>query len=199
MVKFAKIISFLLGPSFVLFPVPYILISRLTSDYEHALKWTMFSYLFILLTGLLVFIGVLFRVFSNFDVSKREQRPLLFSLLAFSMFCYLISLLILDAPKILLFAIFSFIAGLIIIAIANRWIKASIHVAILTSVILLVSSAYEKYFLALSILIPFLAWARIKSKEHTLLETIVGGFLGAFLTVVAYVIGKYFLLEIIYN
>lgn len=199
MMKFAKIVSFLLGPSFVLFPVPYILISKLSNDYAHALRWTIFSYLFILFTAFFVFLGVLLKVFSNFNVSKREQRPLLFALLAFAMFCYLISLLIFNAPKILFFYIFSLIVGLLIIVIVNKWVKASIHMAILTSVISLTAFAYEGHFALLLLLIPLLAWSRIKMKEHTLVETIIGSFLGISLTLIAYVIGKYFIFDIISN
>ena len=199
MMAIAKVVSFFLGPVFILLPIPYILVERFTQDYFYALKWTIFSYAFILAGALFVIIGVALKVFSNFDVSKKEQRPLLFSFSAFAIFCYLLSLYILDGPKVLFIAIFAIILGLIVIVIVNKWIKASIHMASATSVLLFVGIVYKGYFLLLLMLLPLLAWARVKTKEHTPLETIIGSVLGIVITLVVYAVSKEFLLGMIYN
>jgi len=197
MIGFAKAVSFLLSPVFILLPVPFILVSKFTQDYYYALKWTVFSYAFILSVAIFVIIGVLLRVFSNFDVSKREQRPLLFSFSAFILFCYLVSLLILDGPKILFLAFFAIILGLVTIVIVNRWIKASIHVATATSLILLIGIIYKGYFFILLALVPLLAWSRVKTKEHTVLETIIGSLLGAALVLIVYTISRQYFANLI--
>ncbi len=199
MMDFAKAISFFLGPVFILLPIPFILVARFTKDYSYALKWTVFSYAFILAVAIFVVIGVLLGVFSNFDVSKREQRPLLFSFCAFAAFCYVLSLYILDGPKVLFIGFFAIILGLIAIVIINKWIKASIHLATATSVILFIGIVYKGYFFFLLSLIPLLAWARIKMKEHTPLETVIGSALGIVITLIVYAISKQFLLGMIYN
>lgn len=195
---FAKVVSFFLGPVFILLPIPYILVERFTQDRFYALKWTIFSYAFILAVALFVIIGVVLKVFSNFDVSKREQRPLLFYFSAFAIFCYLLSLYILGGPKILFIAIFAIILGLIVIIVVNRWIKASIHMATATSVLLFIGIVYRGYFFLLLILLPLLAWARIKTREHTPLETIIGSILGIVITLVVYAISKQFFVHLIY-
>lgn len=199
MIFFAKTISFFLSPVFILFPIPFILVARFTQDYSYALKWTIFSYAFILAVVLFVVIGVMFGVFSNFDVSKRKQRPLLFSFSAFAIFCYLLSLLILHGPKILFLAVFAIIFGLITFVITNKWIKASIHVATATAVLLFVGIVYKGYSFLLLTLVPLLAWARIKTKEHTPVETVIGSILGIVVTLIVYSISKQFLLGMIYN
>ena len=199
MIKLAKIISFLLGPTFVLLPIPYILVSKFTNNNFYALKWAIFSYAFVVFVGIFVVLGVFLGVFTNFDVSKKGQRPIFFSLLAFTMFCYFISLVILSAPMILFFGIFSLFLGLIAIIIVTKWIKASIHIAVLVSVIFLIWFAYKENYYFLFSFVPILAWARIKSKEHTLQETIIGGFLGAIVTLSIYLVAKHFLLGMIYN
>jgi hypothetical protein len=199
MMGFAKTISFLLGPVFILFPVPFILVSRFNQDFYYALRWAVFSYAFLLVIAAFVFLGVLFGFFTNFDVSKREQRPLLFAFSAFIMLCYLISLVLLEGPRILFLALFSIILGLITIVIINKWIKVSIHLATATSVILLAVVVYGGYFYLFFGLIPLLAWSRIKMKEHTLLETIIGSILGVVLTSIIYIISKQFFLGMIYN
>jgi hypothetical protein len=199
MKSFARAISFFLGPIFILFPIPFILVAKFSQDYSHALKWAIFSYLFILAVALFVIVGVMLGAFSNFDVSKREQRPLLFSFSAFVIFCYLLSLLILQGPKILFIAVFAIIFGLITFVIVNKWIKASVHVATATAVFLFIGVVYKGYFFLLLALIPLLAWSRIKTKEHTPTETMVGSILGIVITLVVYLISKWFLLGMIYN
>ncbi|MBF8250251.1 MAG: hypothetical protein HW400_852 [Candidatus Levybacteria bacterium] len=199
MMGFAKAISFFLSPVFILFPIPFILVVRFSPDYSDALKWTIFSYAFILVVVLFVIAGVMLGVFSNFDVSKREQRPLLFSFSAFVIFCYLLSLLILHGPKILFVAVFAIIFGLITFVIVNRWIKASVHVATATAVLMFVGITYKGYFFLLLTLIPLLAWSRVKTKEHTATETIIGSILGIMVTLIVYLISKQFFFGWIYN
>ncbi|MBI2614047.1 MAG: hypothetical protein HYW62_04725 [Candidatus Levybacteria bacterium] len=196
---FAKAVSFFLGPIFILLPIPFILVAKFTKDYSYALKWTVFSYAFILAVAVFVIIGVLLGVFSNFDVSKREQRPILFSFCAFAAFCYVLSLYILDGPKILFIGFFAIILGLIAIIIINKWVKASIHVATATSVLLFIGIVYKGYYFLFLSLIPLLAWARIKTKEHTPMETVIGSILGIVITLIVYVVSKQFLLGMIYN
>lgn len=199
MLGFAKAISFFLGPVFILFPIPFILVAKFSQDYSYALRWAIFSYAFILVVALFVIAGVLSGVFSNFDVSKREQRPLLFSFSAFAAFCYLLSLLILDGPKILFIGFFALVLGLTAIIIINRWIKASIHLATATAVFLFIGIVYKGYFFLLFLLIPLLAWSRVKTKEHTPIETVIGSILGIVITLIVYSISRQFFLGMIYN
>ena len=199
MVLFAKAISFFLSPVFILLPIPFILVARFSQDYSYALKWTIFSYAFILGVALFVIIGVMLGVFSNFNVSKREQRPLLFSFCAFAAFCYLLSLLILNGPKILFIGFFALVLGLTGIIIINRWVKSSVHLATATAVLLFVGIVYKGYFFLFLLLIPLLAWARIKTKEHSPMETVIGSILGIVVTLIVYTVSKQFLLGMIYN
>jgi putative transposase len=196
----AKAISILLHPMIVLFPIPFILVARFSQDYSHALKWTIFSYSFILTVALFVIVGVVFGFFSNFNVSRREQRPLLFSISAFAVFCYLLSLLVLDGPKILFIAVFAIIFGLVVFAIANKLgIKASVHVGTATAVLLLLGITYGGYFFLLLALIPLLAWSRVKMKQHTPSEVIIGSILGIVITLIMYLVSKYYLLGMFYK
>ena len=199
MMGFAKAISFFLSPVFTLFPMFFVLVAKFSQDYSNALKWTLFSYAFVLVVALFVIIGVMLGVFSNFDVSKRKQRPLLFSFSAFAAFCYLLSILILHGPKVLLIGFFAFALGLTMIIIVNKWIKASIHLATATASFLFIGIIYRGYFFFLLFLIPLLAWSRIKTKEHTLIETIIGSILGVVITLIVYLISKQFLLKMLYN
>lgn len=199
MMGFARAISFFLSPIFVLFPIPLILIIKYNQNYLYALKWTIFSYAFILVVALFIIAGVMLGAFTNFDVSKREQRPLLFSFSAFVIFCYLLSLIILQGPKILFIVVFAIISGLIIFVLVNKWIKASIHVATATAVLLFIGITYKGYFYLFLTLVPLLAWSRVKTKGHTPMETVIGSILGIVVTLFVYLISKQFLLKMFYN
>jgi hypothetical protein len=195
----AKAISHILNPIITLFPILYILISKFSDNNTYAIKWTLFSYAFVLAVAIFVAIGVELGIFSNFDVSKREQRPLLFSFSAFAAFCYLISVIILGGPKILFVVFFAIVFGLLVVIIVNRWIKASIHLATATAAILFMGIAYQGYLYLLCFLIPLLAWARVRMKEHTVEETVIGTILGVVITLAVYFVSKQFLLGMINN
>lgn len=199
MMGFAKAVSFLLSPVFTILPIPFILVAKFSHDYSYALKWTMFSYAFVLVVMLFIFVGVTLGVFTNFDVSKREQRPLLFSFSAFVMFCYLLSLIVLNGPKILFFVIFVIAFTLLIFMIVNKRIKASVHMTTATGTLLLIGATYKGYFFLLLFLIPLLAWSRVKTKKHSLTETIVGSVLGIVITLTVYLVSKQFFFEMIYG
>jgi hypothetical protein len=199
MMGFARAVSFFLHPFFILAPIPFILVSKFSQDYSHALKWTIFSYVFVLAVVLFVFVGVMLGFFSNFNISKKEQRPLLALFSAFVIFCYTISLIVLRGPKILFVFVFAMVFSLIVYSIINKWIKASIHVGIATAVFLLIEIAYGGYFFLLLALIPLLAWARVKTKEHSPMETVIGSILGIVITLIVYLVSKQFFLGMIYN
>ena len=190
MTFFARIISFLLSPMVVSFPALYLLVDKVTNNNIYALKWTIISYFFIFAVAIFVIACVLLGIFSNFDVSKREQRPLLFSFVGLMALFYFIFLFVFNGPKILFVVIFAVVLGLIIVSIVNQWIKASMHVAIISSIIFGVAIIYGgAYLLSLS-LIPVMAWSRVKIKKHTPLEATIGGILGGLLTIIMYIVSR---------
>lgn len=193
MMPFAKIISFFSNPIIVLLAAPYVLVDKVSSNDLYALKWTMFSYIFMGLVVVFVLAGVLIGFFSDIYISKREQRPLFFSFVGLIMFFYLISLLVLNGPKVLFVAVLGIFVGLIIIDTLNRWIKASLHLATLSAFVLSGGIVYGAHlFFLLLPLIPIVAWSRVKTKGHTVLEAALGGALGVVLTIIVYIISKRF-------
>ncbi len=189
MLQLARFISFILNPIFVIIPVPFLLIYKVTQNTGYALKWSMFSYLFIALIGLFMLFAVWRGIFTDLDVSKREQRPLLFTFALFTLVAYYLFLLYLQGPLVLQYAVFGVAGGILFVSLINRRIKASLHMATVTTVLLLVGIMYSINLITFS-LIPIIAWARLKTKRHTTIEVIVGILCGAFITFVVYVTMK---------
>lgn len=189
----AKIISFVFHPMTAVLFAPLLLIYRTTHDLRAASYWTMYTLIFIMFLGLFMIIAVRKKIFSDLDVSRREQRSLLYQIGSVMSVVYLVSLFFLRAPSILYFSTAGIIFGVIVFSLINRRIKASIHVATMTALILPVAISYGQYYLLLLFLIPLIIWARLKTKRHTFSEILVGGSVGGFLSLSFYYIAKFFL------
>jgi len=189
--KLAEIISYVLNPLIVLMPVPFFLVFEKTSNLLLAFQWTGISIFFIFVFFLLILMGIKFGVFSDLDISKREQRPVLFSVGMALTISYFIFLFLFHAPQILIVGTFAIILGIIVLGIVNIFTKASGHLAVFSAFLtFLVLSEGWKFLLGL-LLLPMLAWARIKTKNHTVLQTILGTLVGTLTTIAIYVIVKY--------
>ncbi len=190
----ARVISYILNPILVLIVVPSLLVYKSTNDPEYTLSWTAYSFVFLLIITTFMLYGVRKGIFSDLDVSKREERPLLFLVSIILSAIYMLGLLILHGPKILLLTIIGIIVGILLVSVINRHIKASIHVATLSALIFAVAIVYGGYYFLLLLLIPIVGWARVTVKRHTVSETIVGGILGSLLS-----LGTYILLKLFYR
>ena len=71
-------------------------------------------------------------------------------------------------------------------SIINNWIKASMHVATITSLIVALAIVYGGYFYLLLLVIPLMGYIRVRAKRHTVAETIAGGIFGSSLSLLMY-------------
>ncbi|HYM64957.1 MAG TPA: hypothetical protein VES68_00510 [Candidatus Sulfotelmatobacter sp.] len=188
---FAKIVSTIVSPILILAILPYIFVLKSTGNSQAAFFWTVFSWIFLLVFFVFLLLGIEKKYFSDLDVSKRSQRPLLFTFsIGLSLF-YVIFLYFLKAPEVLFVALFGLIFGLICMELVNRITKASVHVASVsafaTSLVLVFGLIYILSFS----LVPLVAWARIKTHNHTKRQTLIGFSMGILITLTVYVIFKY--------
>lgn len=186
MLFLAQIISFFTNPFFIALPIPFLLVYHETNDTLLSFKWMVFSMLFIVMIGMFVLYEVRRRVFTDIDVSHREQRPLFFAFVTFVSLLYLLSLFILKGPIELYVAVGGIIGGLLVLAIVNQRIKASIHVASISSFFTVLALLYGGISLLWIIFIPIVAWSRVETKRHTVSEAVVGCLLGVVLTLIMY-------------
>lgn len=182
----AKFLSFLLNPLFLIVLLPFFLVFKTSHDATDALRWTIYSFIFLFILASIVFIAVRKEIFTDMDVSKREQRPLLFFISTLVGIAYLVGLILLKAPYILVIVTIGVMLGIGLISLINKRVKASIHVATLTALVLAVAIGYGGYFYLLLLLIPIVGWSRIRTRRHSLREAITGGLLGGFLSLSVY-------------
>jgi hypothetical protein len=187
---FARFISFVFNPYFLMIPLPYLLVVRQTGDPEYALKWSVFTIFFLLAVGLSVYISVRRGYFSDLDISKREQRPKFFSLIAIFALIYFIALFYFKGPLALFVALGGIFFSIFVFSFINTKIKASIHVASITALIFSFSVLYNGVFLLLLILIPLIGWSRMKVHRHTRDEVIAGAAAGIMIPLVLFAVFK---------
>lgn len=188
----ARFISFIFNPIILLIFVPLFLLYKVDNDLNYALTWTAYTFFFLLAMTLFIRYMVRKGIFTNMDVSKREQRPLLFGMSMILITFYLGGLFLLDGPKILIIITIGIMIGIILSSIINTRLKASMHVSTISALIFALAIVYNGYYLLSLFLIPLVAWARLKIKRHTLPETVVGGLLGILLSLCIYGLVKAF-------
>lgn len=188
----ARFLSFIFNPLILLLTVPFFLLLRLGSELNYALTWTGYTFFFLIALTLFIRECVKRGIFTNMDVSKREQRPLLFNVSILMTILYLGGLYLFDGPQILVIITVGVMLGIVLISIINTRIKASMHVATISALIFTTAIVFSGYYLLLLFLIPLVAWARLKIKRHTLSETVVGGLLGVLLSLCIYALVRTF-------
>lgn len=187
----AKTVSTIVSPVLILAFLPYIFVLKTTSSSSIALFWTFFSWIFLLVFFVVLLLGIEKGYFSDLDVSKRSQRPLLFTFsIGLSLF-YTVFLYFLKAPAILFVALFGLIFGLILMELVNRVTKASVHVAAVSAFATSLVLGFGPLYIISFVLVPLVAWARIKTHNHTKSQTIIGAAMGILITLIVYVIFKY--------
>lgn len=178
---FARFISFVFNPLFILIILPFVLVYKSTGNSNAALWWTNYTFIFLLAIAVFIYHGVRKKIFTDWDVSKREQRHHLFSFFIILGLIYLFGLFVFSAPRILFIVIIGMLIGVLIVNLINRRIKASMHVATLSALILGAVIGFGINYVWLLLLIPLVGWARVKIKRHTVSEIVVGGIVGSLL------------------
>ncbi len=186
--NFAEIISLIFNPVVFLFSLPFLVVYRQTTNLSSAIKWEMFSGLFVGIGLLIIYLGIRGGVFSDGDLSKRKEREEFYYFALVLSFIYLIIALFLRGIffhlSILGLGIFF---AIIIFTFINKYLKASIHLASLCAFIVTISILFGlNYFWLTFWIVPFVFWSRLYLKRHTKKELIVGGLLGVIITLATF-------------
>ena len=110
------------------------------------------------------------------DASRRQERPLL----------YLLALAVAGGYWLWMggrasatsAGVLAAVAMLCLAGVANRWIKLSLHMASLAFAGVVLLRLWPPAGVAALLLLPLLAWSRLRMARHTLREVLGGGMLG---------------------
>ena len=172
--------------------MPFLVVYKQTESIEYALKWGVFSAVFVIAALCILLIGMTRRVFSDFDITHKEERKTFYLLILPLTFLYLFSALFLKGLYFPLSIIaFGLVLGGVLFTLANHFMKASVHKGVICSFSLTISILYKDFVLLSLLLIPLVAWSRVFLKKHTMREAIAGGLLGSVVTIATFIIGVY--------
>jgi|YNPNPStandDraft_1061719.scaffolds.fasta_scaffold03529_5 drug/metabolite transporter (DMT)-like permease len=181
----AQIISRFISPQYVAVPLAIILGLYDPVSWQRGLLWV--AIVLVLSVG--VPVAILWREFrrgkiSDWHISNRRERlkpvPVLVSLIA--PIVPLVLLFLFDGPKLLIAALLSaLLLVLFNLAITVRW-KISQHVSGVAATTTLLTATLGLAAAPTLLLIPLIAWARIKVGAHTVMQTIAGGLAGMGIT-----------------
>jgi len=195
MIYFAKAVSIIFHPAILILLLPFLVVYRQTENSLYALKWQMFSALFVFLAGLLVFLGEQLGVFSDSDLIKRSERTKFYTMVIILLVLYIVAVVFFKgifSPLVIIS--FGTLFGVVLFTIVNHLFKISIHSGTVCAFVISLGILYGiNIFFAVVWIAPLMIWARIMLKKHTIYEAISGGTLGGIITIVTYLIGKNFL------
>ena len=189
----AEVLSFVFHPVIFFLIMPFLIVYRFTANHEAALRWEIFSAVFVAIAVTIVLWGRKRGVFSDFDISKKEERYEFYACMLFFGCVYIASSVFIRGLLFPMTLIAITIAcGIAFLDRINRYIKVSSHTAVSSAFVTTIGLLYGVApFLALCWIVPILTWARISLRRHTRSEALTGAFVGVVLTVLTFVIGEY--------
>lgn len=126
------------------------------------------------------------RIIKNLDISDRTKRRYFYFPVSLFLILTMPLFFIFRIPEVLTLFQVGFLVWVLCWAIISLFYKISGHVGgasfIYTTIIFLLGKNFWFIFL----LLPLLAWSRVKLKEHTVDETITGGVLGFLISFVVF-------------
>ena len=173
--KFAKIISYIFDGSFISIPILLIICLIVVDNKIEAVGWAFLCLLFGTVIPYL-YIGFLYKKkeIDHMHIPKKENRikPLLVSCVSY-IICFII-LYVLDGPLFLksIFAV-SIVSTIILTIITYFW-KISLHTSWITFIVITFNILFGRWMLFMIPLIPVIGWARVRIKEHTVNQVILG-------------------------
>lgn len=111
------------------------------------------------------------------DASDRRNRPLLYAIVLVLLALY--AAWVRHSAPLLLPGVLALLGMCLVAAIANRWIKLSLHMACLAYAAVLAWALSMPLALAFAAGLPLLAASRLRLGRHVLAEVVVGTLLGA--------------------
>ncbi|MDZ7838673.1 MAG: hypothetical protein U5N58_12385 [Actinomycetota bacterium] len=187
MKKFATIVSYVFDGSYISIPVYIVICLTILDSWIASIGWALLCILFATIIPFL-YIFILFRKKKIYDLHlpNRENRirPLIVALISYIMGFFI--LYVLEAPLFLkgIFAV-SIVNGLILTTITYFW-KISFHTSWITVIAITFYILFGYWMLLLLLLIPFIGWARVTIKRHTIMQVILGSVISAIGTTFIY-------------
>ena len=183
----ARLTSNIVNPFSVSLAMIILLSFASASDTFEALKWTLIS---IALSILPVFAVIIYLVRNNrlegIFIKARKQRNKIYLLASVCAVVGNVIFISFEAPLVL---VATFIAGLSAVVIfmgVNLLWKISLHAALIAASVTLLVILYGPTAIVTAVLLPLIAWARLKLGCHSLAQVVVGALLSSLIVAIVF-------------
>lgn len=190
--KTAKILSLAFHPLVFTILMPFLITYRSSASLFYGVEWMLFSILFVFAALLVFFFLQPIQFLTDFDISKKEKRPVFYTTaLFFAVLYFVIALVFKGLFFPLSIVALGIILGIVIFELANFYLKVSIHGGIATAFVITIGVLYGFLPFLLFCWIPFaVAWSRVSLRKHSKQEIIAGSVLGAIVVLLTFALGK---------
>lgn len=175
--KSARMISNFLSPPLI--ALASIIITAQASESESALLWIFVYVALLVLPPTLYILWLVHRgEVSDFHLNIREERTQPLLLILANTALVSLAMYLAGSPRLMLIAAAAAIIQLIIVLVITlRW-KISGHCTAGAGLSVLAVALYGEILLPLLLIVPVIAWSRIRLGRHTFAQTIAGSALG---------------------
>lgn len=183
--QIARLVSNIINP--FLMGVVLILSASFDGDINTrtSIKWALILIAFNVLP---VFLFIIWLVRHNkldgifINIRKQRLKIYLLGIALVGVSC--IILLCFEAPPMLLALFVAFFSVGVVFMCINNWWKVSVHTASTASVVAALLIIYGLSAMALIMLVPLVAWARVELENHSLAQVVAGALLAPSMLVV---------------
>jgi membrane-associated phospholipid phosphatase len=188
----ARFISFIFHPVFFTLLMPFLVTYHRTSSVFDAVEWMLFSSFFLILAVVMFFFLQPVEFLTDFDLSKKEKRPIFYSIVLLFAVLYFITAIIFKGIFFPLTIVsLGIILGIVLFELANFYLKVSIHVAVASAYVITMFVLFGIFAGIIVLWIPFVvAWSRLLLKKHTKYEILAGAVLGSLVALATFALAK---------
>jgi len=185
--KLAELTSNILNPFLLSFTVVILLAAKSAFSASEAVKWALIS---IAISVMPVFASVVYLVrhkrLEGVFVNPRHQRNGVYVLASVTGAIDCGVMWYFGAPKLLSVTFTAGLAAIVIFMIINRFWKISLHTAFMSASVTVITIACGSIGALTILLLPPVAWSRIKQKQHSPAQVITGALLSAAIVVAVF-------------
>lgn len=173
--KFATTISYIFDGSFISVPIFLIVSLAVVDNKIEAIKW---AFLCLLFGTVIPYLYICFlykkKEINDMRIPEKEDRikPLVVACISY-IICFII-LYVLDGPLFLKSIFAASIVSTVILTIITYFWKISLHTSWITFMVITFNILFGRWMLLMIPLIPVIGWARVRIKEHTMNQVILG-------------------------
>jgi membrane-associated phospholipid phosphatase len=176
--KSARVISNLFSPPLV--ALACILVTALATKSESSLFWILVFITLLIIPPTVFILSLVHKgKISDFHMNIREERALpLFAIFAYAALIFLVMYLG-GAPRLMLIVTAAALLQILLVFIITLKWKISGHCTSAAGLAFLTIALYGENVIPLTLIVPVIAWSRIRLGRHTISQTLAGSFLGA--------------------